>query len=374
MINDYHNMGMMVRAFYGVVISCLLVGCVADEVVPDLSPDGAQVVPDAALDDDTGGGVAGQGSGGIGGAAGQGGGGAGGGSGSGGGAGSGAGGGSTSTVRVATWNAHDLFDDVEGNCAGPCPGAGKPPTTEAYEADINATAAVLKFLAADVLLLQEVENRDVLGKLATHPDVAPLNYVDYKVYASRDRRGISIGVMSRFHIDRYRAHYRDWFECPGFYDGNCAFARDVTETHITVNGKKLIFLNVHFLSRLKEINEFKRKAEAKQTRQIADDLRRENPGALVFIAGDYNDTPDSEAYRSVRFGPTAESVEFAGVADAVDEAHRYSYMYNGKRYLLDHILTSPEATSALVPATVYFKRVPRRVSDHSALLAVFNVP
>lgn len=59
-------------------------------------------------------------------------------------------------LRVVTWNVHDFYDNVLGNCANNCPYEPNPaPTASAYQQKVNSTAAILAKLAGDVVMVEE---------------------------------------------------------------------------------------------------------------------------------------------------------------------------------------------------------------------------
>ncbi|HEX7623549.1 MAG TPA: hypothetical protein VF400_08265, partial [Anaeromyxobacteraceae bacterium] len=72
-----------------------------------------------------------------------------------------------SSLRVASWNVHDLFDEVDRTSP---PGELDTVLSPAeVEAKLARTGAVLARLDADVILLQEVENLALLERLAAGP-------------------------------------------------------------------------------------------------------------------------------------------------------------------------------------------------------------
>jgi len=185
-------------------------------------------------------------------------------------------------VRVATWNVHDLFDEVDRTT--PPGDLDAVPSPAAVEAKLDALAAVLVRLDADVVVLQEVENAAVLGRLA-----ARAGYPEARLVEGLDARGIDVAALSRLPVERYVSHLGEADAL-----GRPLWPRDCVEVHVRVAGRPLVVVASHLSSALSD-DGTRRVLQAARMREIADGVRRARPGTLVLAGGDLNDGPGSAA-------------------------------------------------------------------------------
>lgn len=185
-------------------------------------------------------------------------------------------------VRVATWNVHDLFD-AEDRIVPPGAEDLVPPEPD-VEAKVARVAAVLVRVGADLVLLQEVENRDVLERLAVAAGYAAARLVE-----GNDPRGIDVAVLSRLPVRAYASHLRELAP-----DGRLLWPRDCVEVHADVEGRRLVVVGSHLSSALSD-DGTRRAWQAARLREIAEAVAAEDPSALVLAGGDLNDTPGSVA-------------------------------------------------------------------------------
>jgi len=186
------------------------------------------------------------------------------------------------TVRLATWNVHDLFDAEDRVVP---PGEEDPlPTAAEVEGKLAGLAAVLSRLDADLVLLQEVENRPLLDRLA-----ALAGYPFARLVEGNDPRGIDVAVLARLPILAYASHRDDLAP-----DGRRLWPRDCVEAHVDAAGRRLVVVGSHFSSALSD-GGTRRAWQAARMREIADAAAREDPSAFVVAGGDLNDAPRSLA-------------------------------------------------------------------------------
>ncbi len=186
------------------------------------------------------------------------------------------------TVRVATWNVHDLFDELDRTAA---PGdLDVVPGRAEVEAKLDAVAEVLLRLDADVVLLQEVENLALLSRLA-----ARAGYPEAWLVEGPDPRGIDVGALSRLAVDAYVSHLGELDAA-----GRRLWPRDCVEVHVRTGGRPLVAIGTHLSSALSD-DGTRRAAQATRLREIGDAVRVARPTALVIVGGDLNDAPGSAA-------------------------------------------------------------------------------
>ncbi len=184
------------------------------------------------------------------------------------------------TVRVATWNVHDLFDTVDQ--VTPPGDLDELPSFAQVEKKLARISAVIERMDADVVLLQEVENLSLAEQLA-----ARTGYPDARLVEAFDPRGIDVAVLSRLPVDRYVSHLGETGP-----DGRPLWSRDCVEVHASQGA--LVLVGTHLVSRLTDPVGDRRRAQAARMREIADEVSRSAPGALVLAGGDLNDEPWSD--------------------------------------------------------------------------------
>jgi uncharacterized protein len=187
-----------------------------------------------------------------------------------------------STVRLATWNVHDLFDAEDRLLP---PGAEDPVLSPAeVEAKLEAIRAVLARLDADVVLLQEVENSALASELA-----ARAGYLEARLVEGNDPRGIDVAVLSRLPVARYVSHAAERDA-----SGRALWPRDCVEVHLEAAGRRIAIVASHLSSRLSD-DGTRRAEQAARMRAIADALGAADPDALLLAGGDLNDPPSAPA-------------------------------------------------------------------------------
>jgi uncharacterized protein len=184
-------------------------------------------------------------------------------------------------VRVATWNVHDLFDEVDQLV--PPGDLDLVPTPAEVDAKLARVAAVLVRIDADIVLLEEVENIGILERLAAEAD-----YPIARLVEGNDPRGIDVAVLSRLPLVAYVSHLRD--RAP---DGRLLWPRDCVEAHADA-ARPLVVVGSHFSSALSD-DGTRRRWQATRMREIADAIVASDPSAVVLAGGDLNDTPASYA-------------------------------------------------------------------------------
>ena len=241
------------------------------------------------------------------------------------------------TVTVGTFNLLNLFDDHDD------PYHADEGTPAKPEKQRKAAAAAIRKLNADVLALQEVENRGVLEEFVRTllPD---MGYEHVVCFESNDHRGIDCAVLSRIPVgpvSSYR-HLR-------FSDGSGAvtrFRRDLIEVRIEPNGyEAFTVFAVHLKSKAGGGKSLAlRKAEARQIRVILDGKLRKNPAARFVLCGDMNDTWESDPLKILRGEGVAELTGF------VDQLPKGTVTYKGRNGdVIDYLLCSPEMARRYEP-------------------------
>ncbi len=189
------------------------------------------------------------------------------------------------SLRVVSWNVHDLFDEIDRTSP---PGELDTVLTPAeVEAKLARIGAVLIRLDADVVLLQEVENLPLLERLAA----GPLGGAGYRAFLHEgfDPRGIDLGLLARVPVESVLGHLDD--RAPS---GAYLWARDPLEVHLATGSRPVALLGAHLVSRLQPADD-RRRLQAARLRELADGLAAGPSRPLVMVLGDLNDLPDSAA-------------------------------------------------------------------------------
>lgn len=160
------------------------------------------------------------------------------------------------------------------------------------------TARVIAGINPAILVCVEVESRPTLGRFNSQVLKTQFNlsYPHHMVIDGNDARGIDVGVLSRYAINRMASHVDDMQA-----DGSHIFSRDCPEYWIALaDGSELLVLPNHFKSKrggdTPAVRE-KRRAQAERAHAIALEGLKRTP--YVLIAGDLNDTPTQPLFDSL---------------------------------------------------------------------------
>ncbi|WP_408095726.1 endonuclease/exonuclease/phosphatase family protein [Peredibacter sp. HCB2-198] len=175
-------------------------------------------------------------------------------------------------------------------------------------------------LGPDVVVIEEIENRNVLNQLATRG----LNglYRFQVLLEGEDERGIDIGILSKYPVITAQRY-------PLVVNGQRIGTRGITGVALNVEGKTVAIFGNHWPSQSNPI-EF-RQASAR----MLNDLAKQSRADLIVAAGDFNTLPTDTP------SPFNHLVDFI---DAEREArkinrnlHPGTHFFKGHWSSLDHI-------------------------------------
>ncbi len=266
-------------------------------------------------------------------------------------------------IRVATLNTRRFFDT---SCdSGRCETGDFEDVFSEAELDFKAeqVAAGIREMNADAVMLQEIESEEALvalyEKVSDIYSIAILGEIGGS--ASLDTailaRGEYLGTISHISTQLTRP------------DGSTTgFARDFLEVRVRFNGVQVHLFSAHFKAKRND-DPGRRFAEAEGARDIAYTTAQDNPGSLVIIGGDLNDTPDSDPIQAMVAG---------GFLDLVDGPTEdwWTYGFGDSREALDHILiVSDDRFSPVEPIEIFRDSGGGFASsDHSAVAADIILP
>ena len=253
------------------------------------------------------------------------------------------------------------------------------------------TARVIRSVKADVACIVEAEDRPTLQAFDGH--LLSYRFKYEMLLDGNDRRGIDVGIYSRFPLGGIWTHM---FDKKG---SSRIFSRDCPEYEILLpNGKSLFVLCNHLKSKGYDFDEkadARRKSQAKAIAEILEryDLSKD----WVIVAGDLNDTPDSN--------PLAPLMNVPNLFDVLklqfgnNFSKRWTYQYQGEFNQIDYILISKplksafkkagverrgiyklkqltQSTNGNIPVETEFNTITNRASaasDHGAVWAEFDL-
>ncbi|MEZ5990111.1 MAG: endonuclease/exonuclease/phosphatase family protein [Planctomycetota bacterium] len=250
-------------------------------------------------------------------------------------------------LRLASYNVENLFDNHddpyrsdEGTSPKPIPA-------------VRLLARTIDGLGADVLAVQEVENRGVL-ELLNLQLAEPYPFVE--LVEGNDGRGIDVGLLSRFPIRRTISHRLRSL------DGGRRFARDLVVFELDTGAGPLLVAPVHLKSKRDAQGDPQgtawRTAEARAALAVLRELRERGLGGPFALLGDFNDEKGSAA-----LAPLFDALR-DGLA-SVPEGRAWSYEYQGRKQRIDHLLL--DGFDGEVRAD--FVHAEDRASDHAPFFA-----
>ena len=250
--------------------------------------------------------------------------------------------GSAPRVRLLTWNVHNLFDERDD------PYRDTVLTPDQVERKLNQLGAILNGLEADVIALQEVENRALLERLAAR--IPGIRHT-ILVVGNDEVRGIQVGLLSRQSVVGYRTHRDDLLENGG------RFSRDCLEVHLGGTLPMVVLVN-HFKSKVggPKRSDAPRHAQARGVRDIVRSLERWRAGLKIAVMGDLNDELTA---------PTLEPL-----SDLIDplsrfpRRDRFTSKHGSKLIAIDHILVNRALAPHLCGSGVWHRREVEKASDH----------
>jgi predicted extracellular nuclease len=262
-------------------------------------------------------------------------------------------------AQMNAWNLFDVHDDAIT--------ADTVLTAEQYSTRLSKLAIAIRdgLAGPDIIGFQEIENDQVLRDLAARPE---LHALGYRVAAAplNDDRGIRAGMLYRGDVlEVTRASSPNPVPREPLADGSpgqlnhaLLYSRSpllvdfrVRGAAQAIEGQQLTVGVAHFKSKIGgDRYEPRRELQGAYLGGIVE-RSRERPNTPMVVLGDLNASPQDGAYKRLVFRADG-TRRLHDASDLLPEAERYSYVYRGKRELLDHILVTPDLQGAMVQTQV----------------------
>ena len=271
----------------------------------------------------------------------------------------------TGTVTIASYNVLNLFDDYDDPYTADESTPAKP-----SEQLVNL-AATIRAVNADVLAMEEVENRGVLERF-NKSMLQGLGYDNVVLFEGNDERGIDVAVLSRLPVGPVTSYRHLTYKNPDGTPGH--FRRDFLRVRIEPpDAASFEVFVVHLKSKRDgQESEGLRMGEAAAARGILDELLRADAGVRFVVCGDFNDAFESEPVRLLVGSGTNGLAAF--FADVPEDA-RFTYNKEPYRSMIDFILCSPAMAKRYVPKSYQIRAgtVENSGSDHNPISARFDL-
>ena len=273
---------------------------------------------------------------------------------------------SAGQVRFATLNAWWLFDDQppHQNWAG-------QRNDQSWEDSLAHVADAIVEINADVLALQEVEDRHAVERLNALLASRGKGYAFFWVGAGDDPfTGQDVAILSQFPtltepVRSYPAMQEDFHTSNGF--PRVAALHKFMRVDLEVEGEPVTVFALHLKSKRGNqiTSDGERLAQARMIRRLVRPvLEKGRPNVVVM--GDFNDGPGSPALREIR-GLNDASWNLSNAAESEHmNGEAWTYQYRGSKDQIDHVLLSKFLFDKVAAASVI--RIDNDASDHDAFV------
>ena len=274
---------------------------------------------------------------------------------------------------VAFYNVENLFDIQNDSLTfddDRTPDGKDHWTQDRYESKIDHIASVISKIgedvtqtSPDVIGLCEVENKQVIEDLITHPH---LINKDYQIihFDSPDERGIDVALLykkSVFIANSFKSHRLLLYNADGFRD----YTRDQLVVGGILDNEQFHFIVNHWPSRSggEARSKPNRIAAAKLNKRIIDSLQKLDLDAKIISMGDFNDDATDESLKIIlRTKGNVKDLDSLSLYNPMVQLHKKgvgSLAYGDKWNLFDqlfftsNLITEKEGSFKYWKALVY---------------------
>ena len=265
---------------------------------------------------------------------------------------------------VGSFNVENLFDDVDN------PYRDDETTPAKPREELKAVARVIREINADILALQEVENRGYLQRFLDTM-LPEMGYQQVVLFEGNDRAGIDVCLVSRVPIGRVTSHRHLVF--PGMDGGEQRFSRDLLCAEVLpTDGDPFEVWVVHLKSNSggRAAAEPIRMGEAHALHGIIAARLEREPQAAFLLCGDFNDTFESATIQTILGQPKLLQPIFGNLT----RDHWVTYNREPYRNMIDFIFCSPAMARRYVDKSfaIRLSTEEESGSDHNPISARFR--
>lgn len=287
-------------------------------------------------------------------------------------------------TRFATFNVEFLFDG-EGD-EGEADFEWKGDTTAA-RAHRDEIGLAVRALDADVVLMPEVENLDILQRLVRE-SLADLGYTAYLVPGQDSFTRQNLGLLSRFPVDTLGR--TDERVAVGVTDRLYGVSKNIW-ARMTIDGTPVTLVGVHFLAQPDNpARQPQREAQAEVIRRLV--AQEVALGRELVVLGDFNDNDDlvldrrgsvpiSNVMATIKRAGDSPADDLVNVIGDVPQAMRYTNLYDRNSdgavgpddlSAIDHILLSPALYARVRDVRYVHAHDPFEVTDHFPIVVTLG--
>jgi len=247
-------------------------------------------------------------------------------------------------TTILSINTEFMWDSIEPHEGRAAFGAiGNPPSAKYVELEAYSVAEIIKKYEADIVGLVEIEGENVAKKILEYlPEEYHLVFKKGRDYAT----GQDVAIITRYSVN---SEPNNFIGIKGQYNGVEKTPSKALGVSLKNGSTKYYVVVAHLLSKRGD-NDDKRTAQANAISKL---LKSKTGHKIVM--GDLNDVPTSTTLKEL----------YSAGLNIIDE-NEYSYIYNNKKQLIDHILVSDSLTSDAKFTS--FELGP--ISDHRGVMAI----
>jgi len=291
---------------------------------------------------------------------------------------------SADTIRIASQNLNRLFDDVnDGN-------REKIVTSEKFQRRLKSTAKIIlqQFQGAQIIALQEVENINVLERLAKQ--IIQQGGTNYRaiLLPGNDISSINVGYLinEKLRVEDARQLFKN-----SRLGHAPLFSRPPLLVKVCLRSC-LTLVNLHLRSMrgLRSAKKGKRVSgkRLKQASELAkwvDRFQTRYPQQSLMLLGDFNALTPHDSFtdivgtimgnpNNIDVGIPSDDLVKSDLIDLtrrIPASERFSYIYKGHKQIIDYMLINRNFGPKL--KHIGFGKINRGFSDHAGLLAEFSL-
>lgn len=219
-------------------------------------------------------------------------------------------------IHIASYNVENLFDEKNQGSEYKDFKIGRYGWSKKMaNIKFSHTLEAIKLINADIIALQEVENKSLIQRLAKESGFA------YYAFAKPFKSPVGVGVLSKYPIISKESIY-----------AGIKKTRDFLHVNIDIDGKKLGIWVVHFPT---QKHSYKKRLKVAKTLKKAVENSKDREFLMV---GDFNTKISPKSILQKSFGKLGKKIDFYDPWFSVSYANRYSQVFYGKKSALDRMI------------------------------------